>query len=515
MTGLDDWAGPGETRVAVILQSSAQTIVLSASDGKLARAHARLPSRSLFVRKGPVMKRLLGSVSLIATALSFALVGVACSDDPVDDGGEGGSGGQGDGGGGGAVVSCAAPTKEPTIHDSVIESDETWSADSVHVVEQWVTIRNDATLTIEPCATVEIAEGKGLSIAYPTSPNTGHIVAEGDAERPIRFKGKDGARWGHVLFAPGATATIAHATFENGGGDDTTGATFVIHGDQTFPTKRDVFVDTVTIRDSLGVGVFIDRLAGFAEGSKDLTITESGDATNPYPMYVDEHAITTLPRGTYTGNEIDAIFVDPDFHLEEDSTMKNLGVPYVVGTFPADSLVVGGGADAPLVTLTVEPGVRVEFHPGAALEIEHLTGDFAASGVLIAEGTAEEPIVFTSAAETPAAGDWQGLAYGGIARPENSLKHVRIEYTGADCGCIFLSCSDIDQFEGAVIFSQQPPRAFIEDTVIAHASSHGVVLGYQGSLVDFKPGITFEDMGGCQQTLPVDGPCPNPKPACE
>ena len=53
------------------------------------------------------------------------------------------------------------------------------------------------------------------------------------------------------------------------------------------------------------------------------------------------------------------------------------------------------------------------------------------------------------------------------------------------------------------------------DSVIAHGSSHGVVLGYAGATVDFESGFTFEDLGGCQQTLQVLDTCPDPKPACE
>jgi hypothetical protein len=208
------------------------------------------------------------------------------------------------------------------------------------------------------------------------------------------------AKWAIWYFAAGSTGRLSHVTLEGGGSDDLAGSTLLIQGDSTFPTRRDVFVDTVTIRDSLGVGVHIDRLAGFA-GSTDLVVTESGSAEFPWAMYIDEHAIDTLPRGTYTGNERDAIFVDPSFHFEEDVLVKNLGVPYVVGTFPTDSLVIGGGSESPPVTMTVEPGVRMEFHPGTALEIEHYTGDFEASGALVAEGTAEQPIVFTSAAEIP------------------------------------------------------------------------------------------------------------------
>ncbi len=449
------------------------------------------------------------SLSLLVVALApFA---IACSDD-TGVGGEGGGPEE-------EPKICAAPTQGPTIHKAgAIEADETWSADaSPHIVEGFIAVRNGATLTIDPCATVEFKnEYAGLTIAYPGSPTTGNLVAEGTKDQPIRFEGKDGARWGHILVEAGGTASLSHLTIADGGGYDPRGASMVINGDGTMPTKRDVFVDHVTVERSLGVGISLDRLGGFAPNSDALTITESGsEDTLAYPLVTDEHGIDTLPRGDYTGNLVDEIYVNPTSHLEETSTMKNLGVPYAVGSFGDDDFVVGAGSQGEAITLTIEPGVRIQMHPGTSFKIEHYTGEFLASGAVIAEGTEAEPIVFTSGADEPTAGDWQGLWFGGIARTDNSFKHVRVEYTGAWCGCIFTGCSAIEGYEGAIIFSQQPPSAFFEDTVLAHGAANGVVLGYEGTMVDMSAGIEFEDIAGCRQTLPNPGQCPNPKPACE
>jgi hypothetical protein len=463
-------------------------------------------------------------VSLLAAACNDGSAGddaSSSSGSPSGTGGAGGSGGDsGNGGGetggsgGGAPILCVEPRGEPVVHKGAVEADEVWAADQLHVVEGILSVRKGAKLTIDPCATVRFAENAGLSIAYPGSPTTGTLIAEGDAQHPIRFEGRDGARWGHVLLDAGATARLAHLTMAGGGGDELLGATLVVYGDQTLPTKRNAFVDHLEISGSRGAGVHLDRLAGFADHSTDLTVVGSGDETNPYPVVTDEHGLGTLPRGSYTGNAIDAIFVDPDARLQESATMKNLGVPYRVGTFPNDHFSIGGGFGKPLATLTIEPGVRIEMHPGTSFEIEHSTGEMPASGALVAEGTAAEPIVFTSSASSPAPGSWQGLWFGGIPSAANSIEHARIEYTGADCGCILLTCSAIEQFEGAVIFSMQPPSAFIRDSEIVHGSSHGVVLGYDGASVDFKDGNTF-DVAGCAQTLPRQATCPNPKPACE
>ena len=51
---------------------------------------------------------------------------------------------------------------------------------------------------------------------------------------------------------------------------------------------------------------------------------------------------------------------------------------------------------------TIESGVTLKVEPGVKFTINTLT----VKGALKAEGTAENPIVFTSCAKTPAAGDW-------------------------------------------------------------------------------------------------------------
>ena len=62
--------------------------------------------------------------------------------------------------------------------------------------------------------------------------------------------------------------------------------------------------------------------------------------------------------------------------------------PYIV----TSSVLVKQG-----VTLTIEPGVEVRFHPGLALQV---------NGELVARGGGDAPVVFTSNSATPTSGDW-------------------------------------------------------------------------------------------------------------
>jgi hypothetical protein len=449
-------------------------------------------------------------VPVLALFTAFAAIG--CADDSAVP----------DGFGGGAEdvppepEACAPAKGGPTIHDQDVTGYEVWTADgSPHIVEWTVDVVEGGRLEIEPCAVVQFKTGHGLNVAYPGTPTTGSLVAEGTADRPIVFEGLDGVRWGHVLVHAPGTARLSHVTLRGGGGVDLTGASLIIRGDGALPSKRDVFVDTVTISDSLGAGAVVDLVAGFAEGSRNLTIEGSGNDAHPYPLEVSEHAIGTIPTGDYRGNRVDEILIEPMRRLEEDATLRELGVPYRVGNSTVDHFTIGAGSQAEsLTTLTIEPGVTVKMHPSTAFKIEHETGEFPASGALVAVGTADGPIVFTSSSPAPAPGDWVGLTFGGVVREETRLEHVHIEYTGADCGCVLLTCSDVDQFEGAVIMSQPPPTAFISNSVIAYGAGHGFVLGYDGADLDFRSTNAFESLAGCPSTLPRQGACPSPKPSC-
>lgn len=455
---------------------------------------------------------------MFARFVPLALVGrmvVACTPAPAEDPDAtegGGSDSTGD-----APSACPATTAGPTFHGDEIVGHQIWRAeDGPHVVMSTIAVRGGATLEIEPCSVVRFTEGTGISVAFPGTPNTGTLLAEGTEDQPITFEGQGGARWGHVHVEAPGVARLAHVTMTGGGGVDERGATLVGRGDGT-TTARGLFVDHVAIEGSLGAGAVLSRGAAFAEGSDALTITGSGSELHPFPLEIDEHAMGTLPDGEYTGNVTDEILVRPELALAEDATLRELGVPYRIGTSAVDRLTVGAGDDtAPAVALTIEPGVTLRFHPGTQLRVEHRSGAFAATGRLVAEGTAAAPITFTSAADTPAPGDWVGLWFGGIVDPATSLAHVRLEYTGADCGCVLVSCSDVTGYDGAVILSQPPTSMFLRDSVLAHGAGHGIVLGYttEGDDLDFAATNTFEDLDGCDATLPSAPTCPDPRPTC-
>ena len=89
-------------------------------------------------------------------------------------------------------------------------------------------------------------------------------------------------------------------------------------------------------------------------------------------------------------------------------------------------LVEGPLTVAPQATLTIEPGTLVRFrHKGAQTPL------LLVQGRIVAQGTAEAPIIFTSSFAVPAAADWQGVMLVGSEK-KNILENCRIE--GAQTG---------------------------------------------------------------------------------
>ncbi|MGN6107813.1 MAG: hypothetical protein ACTHU0_22085, partial [Kofleriaceae bacterium] len=292
-------------------------------------------------------------------------------------------------------------------------------------------------------------------------------------------------------------------------------------GDGALPRKEILFVDHVVVEGSGGAGLRLDVGAAFAPGSRDLVVRGAGaeDPEHPFPLEFGESAVPTVPAGTYTGNAKDELLIDPETvgeggGFQVDSTMRSYGVPWRVrNSIAGDSLAIGNGNED--AVLTIEPGVVLRFEAGVALHIE---SDLDGMSAIRAIGTAAQPIVFTSAAPAPAAGDWRGLYFNGPVSPQNALEHVRIEYTGADCACSLVSCTEgVEEYEAAIIFSRQPPAMFLKSSVIAHGAGHGVVAGYDGTAFDWRATNTFEDIAQCAVTRPraSDTSCPEPLPGCD
>jgi hypothetical protein len=431
---------------------------------------------------------------------------------------------------------CRTPTGPGTEHEGTIDADETWAAaDSPHVVTFDLRVAA-STLTIERCATVRLGKGFHIQVGATTGDEAA-IVAHGDSGAPVTFERQvDDEPWGSIRVFPTGWLDLEHAVLR-GGGDPATaqnnGGTIVATGPggSTGLTEA-VRVAHVSVEDSGGFGVNLQTRAVFSEDSTDLDISGSGSLpttggleTN-FPLYVDGPALSSIPPGDYSGNAEDEILVGGAASLTDESiTIHERGVPYRMLTgfsmSPVANVEEGG-----LSTLTIEAGVRIRFPSGAPANVWSFALGTSNGGLpeniwpvrLIADGTEDAPIVFTSAEGSPAPGDWTGIEWHGGPADGNVMRHVRVEYAGGDSGTSGFGCGDADNDAALIFRNWRPDDAFIEASTFSASAGGGIVSGWRSDAEgpDFTAN-TFDGIGnGCDVSrwANENGSCPEDPPIC-
>ncbi|HET9990123.1 MAG TPA: hypothetical protein VFQ65_16445, partial [Kofleriaceae bacterium] len=146
--------------------------------------------------------------------------------------------------------------------------------------------------------------------------------------------------------------------------------------------------------------------------------------------------------------------------------------------------------------------------------------DIDSNGILVANGTAAKPIVFTSSAASQASGDWGGIYFEDVPRTGNSIQNAKVEYAGQ----VDLSGGSVCDTGpgtgsvggyGAINFKERPLTELVTNTAIEHSASDGITRGWTGTPLDFEATNTFSDLAKCKQSYPVPGgalDCPDPVP---
>ncbi|MFN0246803.1 MAG: hypothetical protein ACKV2T_07825 [Kofleriaceae bacterium] len=438
-----------------------------------------------------------------------------------------------------ADQSCPPVTGAGTEHQGTIGLDETWTAAaSPHILTFNVSVQN-ATLTIEPCAVVRIRKGFTITIGANTGPSAA-LVAQGESVggtiRGITFERADAAMpWGSIRAFPTGRIDFEHVHLSGGADPDTAqngGGSIVASGNGgNMGTTANLRVVDVTVEGSAGFGVNLVNRSVFTADSANLVITGAGTmpGTNMlarYPLAVEGPAVSTVPTGTYTGNAIDAIRLSNSSSLLDSTIVfPSRGVPYqIADSFsmaPQTSVAAGG-----LSTLTIEAGVTIKFSAGGPANIWAMTLG-SSNGALpvnifpvrvIAQGTAAQPIVLTSSAPTPAAGDWGGIEWRGGAATGNVMSHVRIEYAGGDSGSAGFGCGEGDNDAALIIANWRPDDVFITDSTISDSAAGGIVSGWQSDLdgPSLVSNNTFTNVASCRVSRwrNGNGTCPGTPPVC-
>ncbi|ATB42752.1 hypothetical protein CYFUS_008231 [Cystobacter fuscus] len=128
--------------------------------------------------------------------------------------------------------------------------------------------------------------------------------------------------------------------------------------------------------------------------------------------------------------------------------------------------------------------MELRFSPATRLEV------YDARSALVAVGTEQHPVVFTSERAVPAPGDWTGLSFQ-EPQSQNRLEHVRVRYAGGDCQCSSYGCNYLPgsfSVASAILLFEKPATAFITHTHIEHSAGHGILRGVGGDVGRGLPG---------------------------
>jgi hypothetical protein len=174
-------------------------------------------------------------------------------------------------------------------------------------------------------------------------------------------------------------------------------------------------------------------------------------------------------------NGTDALLIDGS-NLDCDVTLD--GSPAALNGAP---IYYGGGAIYASDTLTVTAGTTVKMA---------ISGNLTVDGALIAEGTPDLPITFTSQSTNPQPGDW--LQIHANNGSNTHLSYCKVSYSGSGGGtrAVWLSSSNvelknclIDHSLGDAIFVDNSAQILLQNTGIINSGGSGLSI-MAGSRID-------------------------------
>lgn len=153
---------------------------------------------------------------------------------------------------------------------------------------------------------------------------------------------------------------------------------------------------------------------------------ETSTEANPTHTYAGEgtYSVTlTVSNGQGKSDQTTLVVqVQPPSIIEHSGAITS-DETWIEGTHLVTSDVYVNGA-----ILTIAPGATILFASNTGLYIGYSSGFSGAT--LIAEGTQQAPITFTSAAATKTPGDWDFIGFYDGASKVSSMEHCIVEYGG-------------------------------------------------------------------------------------
>ena len=327
--------------------------------------------------------------------------------------------------GNGTSTSVFVVTTPTSSVCGTISQDSTWLTGYIYQITCNVTIADGTTLTIEPGAIIEEVSTSRYGLYID-----GALLAQGTPQAPIVFTSGDDnpgpADWQGIWLRGSSGSVLDNVIVEYAGYNFSYnsgtyyGGLFITDGSPTI--RNSVFrfngqrgVTIINGSPTLLNNEMHNNSSGIWMQNANPTITAGSIHNNSsYAMQTILPSQPIISGTSVYSNTYDTQLLAGTHTYTQSYTWNNWGVAY---RFNGNLTVAEG------VTLTVEAGVIVEegytSSPGQGLYID---------GALLAQGTPQAPIVFTSGDDNPGPADWQGIWLRGSSG--SVLDNVIVEYAG-------------------------------------------------------------------------------------
>ena len=367
----------------------------------------------------------------------------------------------------GNTITGSSSTKGIYIAGGTFDkANETWLAQTVpYVINGTVYIQNTAgaQLTIEAGATISFTQGSQMEVGY-ASGTYGTIIANGTSSAPITFTSASpsptAGDWDAIFLEDGTSASTSfdYCVFEYGGGYNAyTGIVDI--------TNANVSINHCLIQHSTTYGITLNDASYF--GTFDNN-TFSDCVTYPISIY-GNYAHTIGANNTFNTTLGPRVSGD-ELSQTGTVTWHKLNMPYYIdGTLYIQS--TSG------TTLNIEPGTQIKFTQGSQIDVGYASSTY---GKIIAQGTASEPIVFTSGAPSSSNGDWDGIFFEDGTMSGTILDYCEVSYAGG-----------YNAYSGNITFNNSASNVTVSNSTIAHSLHYGLYI--DGGSTPTITNITYLD----------------------
>lgn len=346
-----------------------------------------------------------------------------------------------------------------------------------YFLEKEAIVKGGATLTIEAGNTIRFMAGKGIRVGYNSE--NGSLVAKGTEADSIYFTSASASPqvgdWKSLDFENGAiNCELQYCSISYGGASTSLGM-INVQGAALLSVKNSKISNAKYIAveaesDGNGFVEFQDNKLYGVDGQHLMAVKgfHVGDIGVGNVFYAaDNYGILITGGGTGYA------------YVDADDYWRSHNVPY----FVEDDIYIRKEA-----AITIQEGAEFRFYSGTKLLVGTSSNG---SGKLIARGTSEKPIVFTSANATPQKGDWRGIEFSSYTLAGSELSYCNVSYAGS-------SKANVD------IYRCGDGNPTIENCTISNSKTWGVYkrkssAGYavpilsNNTFVDNTSGDTGED----------------------